>query len=203
MYKSIVKRLIDIILSLGFLTLTLPIFILIFFILLFVNKGYPFFFQHRPGKNSKPFLLVKFRTMNHLKNIDGELLSDEKRLSRFGRLLRKSSLDELPQLINVLKGEMSLIGPRPLLMEYLSLYTPDQLKRHEVKPGITGWAQVNGRNSISWDDKFILDLWYVNNISFSLDLRILILSIKKVLQSDGITGNNVATVEKFKGYKKD
>ena len=165
--------------------------------------GSPVLFrQTRPGLNGKPFLMYKFRTMTDERDQSGELLPDARRLTRFGGFLRSSSLDELPELLNVLKGEMSLVGPRPLLMEYLPLYSPEQARRHEVPPGITGWAQVNGRNAIGWDEKFKLDLWYVENRSLALDLRILWLTVAKVFQREGISQQGQATMEKFRGNSK-
>jgi lipopolysaccharide/colanic/teichoic acid biosynthesis glycosyltransferase len=162
--------------------------------------GFPIFFiQPRPGKNGKVFLLLKFRTMSQVADSSGQLLSDQLRLTKLGKLLRKLSLDELPQLINVLRGEMSLVGPRPLLVEYLPLYSREQARRHDVLPGITGWAQINGRNSLSWDEKFKLDVWYVDNQSFFLDLKILFLTLKKVLIREGISANGEATMTKFTG----
>ncbi|MGP1907760.1 sugar transferase [Metabacillus sp. JX24] len=155
--------------------------------------------QKRPGYRNKPFSLLKFRTMTEQKDENGFLLSDEERLTSYGRLLRKYSLDELPQLFNVLKGELSLVGPRPLLMEYLPLYTDEQAKRHLVKPGITGWAQVNGRNALSWEQKFELDVWYVENQTYLLDVKIMLMTLKKVLKSDGINQPGFATAQKFKG----
>jgi len=164
--------------------------------------GSPVFFtQLRPGRHGEPFRMVKFRTMTSECDPDGVLLPDDQRLTSFGRFLRASSLDELPELWNVLKGEMSLVGPRPLLLEYLPLYTPEQSRRHEVRPGITGWAQVNGRNAISWDEKFALDVWYVDNQSFLLDIKILLLTVRKVLISDGITAAGEATMSAFTGSK--
>lgn len=174
--------------------------ILILVLLVFFTFGRPIIFkQQRPGLMSKPFYIYKFRTMSAKKNSRGELLSDAERLTKFGRLLRSSSLDELPGLWNVLKGDMSLVGPRPLLMEYISLYNTEQARRHEVKPGITGWAQVNGRNAISWEDKFKFDVWYVDNRSFWLDVKILLLTIKKVLYRDGISAKGEATMTRFTG----
>ena len=171
-------------------------------IFLFIsNKGNPFFFQLRPGKGGRLFLLLKFKTMNDLKDTAGNLLPDEKRITRLGRFIRKSSIDELPQLINVLKGDMSLIGPRPLLPEYLPLYTVRQNRRHDVRPGITGWAQVNGRNAISWEEKFKLDVWYVENISFKLDMKILTLTMKKIIKPEGISQQGHATMPVFKGVE--
>ena len=161
------------------------------------------FLQMRPGKNGKPFQMVKFRTMLDASGPDGTPLPDAERMSTFGRKLRSTSLDELPELWNVLKGEMSLVGPRPLLMEYLPLYSAQQARRNEVRPGITGWAQVNGRNTISWDEKFALDVWYVDNRTFWLDLKILWMTIRKVMTRDGISAEGEATMAKFEGQKKD
>ena len=176
-----------------------PIFVLVTIGLFIANDGKPFFFQIRPGKNEKLFQIIKFKTMNDKKDSNGELLSDAERLTKLGRFVRKTSLDEIPQLLNVLKGDMSLIGPRPLLTEYLPLYNEVQKKRHEVRPGITGWAQVYGRNAISWSQKFEFDVWYVNNCTFVLDLKILFLTIKKVFISEGISQEGQATAEKFLG----
>jgi undecaprenyl phosphate N,N'-diacetylbacillosamine 1-phosphate transferase len=193
------KRIFDLIISLtGIITLS-PIIIFLSVGLFIANKGNPFYFQKRPGKNEKLFIIIKFKTMNNKKNSDGTLMSDADRLTYLGRIVRKTSLDEIPQLINVLIGNMSIIGPRPLLPEYLTLYNHKQKRRHNIRPGITGWAQINGRNSISWEEKFELDVWYVNNQSMFLDLKILLLTIKKVIISDGISQKNQATVEPFKG----
>lgn len=189
----------DYILAFFALIVMAPFLIIIYLLLYFNNQGNPFFFQLRPGKNEKLFSIIKFKTMNDKKDSNGNLLSDSERLTKVGNFVRKTSLDEFPQLINVLKGEMSLIGPRPLLPEYLPLYNEFQKRRHEVKPGLTGWGQVNGRNGISWQKKFKLDIWYIDNISLVLDVKILILTIKKVLISDGISQKNQATVEPFKG----
>lgn len=193
------KRFFDLILSLlGILSLGLPLLILTF--LIRSKLGSPVFFrQMRPGLHGKPFEMVKFRTMTDERGPDGALLPDAMRLTPFGRFLRASSLDELPELWNVLKGDMSLVGPRPLLMEYLPLYSPEQARRHEVRPGVTGWAQVNGRNALSWEDKFKLDLWYVDNQSLSLDIGILWLTIRKVLVREGISATGEATMSKFTG----
>lgn len=169
--------------------------------LFFLNNGKPFFIQPRPGKNEKIFKLIKFKTMNDKRDKLGYLLPDEKRLTVVGKFVRKTSLDEIPQLINVIKGDMSLVGPRPLLVEYLPLYNEEQKRRHEVKPGITGWAQVNGRNAISWEEKFKYDVWYVDHLSFILDLKILLLTIKKVFKREGISSTNAATMERFTGSK--
>lgn len=199
LYPDYFKRPIDCIVSiLGFL-LFIPLFLLITVLLWGANKGSPFFFQQRPGKNGRVFWLVKFRTMNNRKNASGQLLSDEVRLTPLGKFIRKTSLDELPQLINVIKGDMSLIGPRPLLVEYLPLYTTQQNRRHEVRPGITGWAQVNGRNAISWEQKFELDVWYVDHMSWQLDGRIIGLTLKKVFKTEGISQQGHATMPTFKG----
>lgn len=182
----------------------LPLIFIIFILIWLIRCkiGSPVFFrQVRPGLYGKPFIMVKFRTMTDERGPDGALLPDARRLTSFGRFLRASSLDELPELWNVLKGDMSLVGPRPLLMEYLPLYTPEQARRHEVRPGITGWAQVNGRNSISWADKFALDVWYVDHRSLWLDVRILWLTVRKVLVRDGISAAGEATMTRFEGDK--
>ena len=201
MYKSSFKRILDFFAALiGFVLLS-PIFIAVMIGLFFANQGKPFFFQKRPGKNASLFNIIKFKTMNDRKGIDGQLLSDEVRLTKIGAIVRKTSLDEIPQLINVIKGDMSLIGPRPLLPQYLPLYNEFQKKRHLVRPGITGWAQVNGRNAISWNQKFTYDVWYVENLSFLLDIKILFLTIKKVIISEGISQEGAATMEAFKGNK--
>jgi len=193
------KRVIDLIISLTLLILFSPI-IFVIAIIVRIKMGSPILFtQERPGLHGESFYLYKFRTMINLEDDQGNLLSDELRLTNFGKFLRKYSLDEFPQLINVVKGEMSLVGPRPLLMEYLNLYTKDQMIRHEVRPGITGWAQVNGRNAISWEEKFKLDIWYVKNHSLVLDLKILVLTFIKVIKKEGITYRGQVTVEKFKG----
>ncbi|RAR27439.1 sugar transferase [Pseudomonas sp. MDMC224] len=164
------------------------------------NLGSPIFFtQMRPGLGGKPFVMYKFRTMSDARDSEGKLLPDDQRLTRFGKFLRSTSLDELPELWNVIKGEMSLVGPRPLLMKYLELYTPEQARRHEVKPGITGWAQVNGRNALTWEEKFKLDVWYVDNWTLTLDLRILWLTILKVVRRDGISAAGHATMPEFRG----
>ncbi len=199
MYKNFFKRIIDILASLIGLILLSPILLFVMTGLYFANNGKPFFFQTRPGKNARLFRIIKFKTMNDKKDAQGQLLPDAQRLTKIGSFVRKTSLDEIPQLINVLKGEMSLIGPRPLLPEYLPLYSPEQYRRHEVRPGITGWAQVNGRNAISWQQKFEYDVWYVNHLSFALDLRILFLTLKKVLIREGINTDGQATTERFKG----
>ncbi|QRE37348.1 sugar transferase, partial [Flavobacterium psychrophilum] len=181
MYKLFIKQIIDFLVSLVAVVILTPLLLIITIGLFFANNGKPFFFQLRPGKNGKIFKIIKFKTMNEAKDAQGNLLSDAERLTPIGKFVRKTSLDEIPQLLNVLNGDMSLIGPRPLLPQYLHLYNNFQNRRHEVKPGITGWAQVNGRNAISWDKKFELDVWYVDHISFSLDFKILYLTIIKVL----------------------
>lgn len=186
MYKSIFKRSIDFLLSFFLIVVFSPILVSISFMLIFQNKGAVFFLQTRPGKYQKPFKIIKFKTMTDAKDKEGNLLPDNIRLTKLGSIIRKLSLDELPQLINVLKGDMSLVGPRPLLYKYIPLYSKEQLRRHEVRPGITGWAQVNGRNSISWTKKFELDVYYVNNVSFLLDLKILWLTVLKVIKREGV-----------------
>lgn len=196
-----VKRFIDLLLAtVGLMLLAIPLLVLYFLIR---NKlGRPVLFrQIRPGLHGKLFTMVKFRTMTDQKGPDGALLSDAQRLTPFGRFLRASSLDELPELWNVIRGDMSLVGPRPLLVEYLPLYSPEQARRHEVRPGITGWAQVNGRNAISWEDKFALDVWYVKNQSLWLDIKILWLTVRKVLVRDGISAAGEATMPKFTGVQ--
>lgn len=201
MYKSYFKNILDFFAALvGFLLLS-PIFILVAIGLFFANNGKPFFFQTRPGKNEKLFKIIKFKTMNDKKDAHGTLLSDEQRLTKIGSFVRKTSLDEIPQLLNVLKGDMSIIGPRPLLVSYLPLYSDYQKQRHNIRPGITGWAQINGRNAISWEQKFEFDVWYVTNCSFSLDVRILFLTVKKVFIKEGISQEGQATMEVFKGSK--
>lgn len=198
-YKKIIKPFFDITSALIGLVLLLPIFIIVTVFLFFANDGKPFFFQLRPGKDGKIFKIIKFKTMNDRKDKDGNLLPDAQRLTKVGRFVRKTSLDEIPQLLNVVIGDMSIIGPRPLLTTYMHLYNDFQNRRHEVKPGITGWAQVNGRNAISWDKKFELDVWYVDNISFLLDVKILFKTIQKVIKSDGINAVDSATIEPFQG----
>lgn len=187
--------------SVGLLILALPLFVLV--CLVRIKLGCPVFFtQIRPGLNGKPFKMIKFRTMTDARGADCRLLPDSERLTPFGSFLRSSSLDELPELWNVLKGDMSLVGPRPLLMEYLPLYSAEQARRHEVRPGITGWAQVNGRNALSWEEKFQLDVWYVDNHSLWLDLKILWMTLKKVILRDGISAAGEATMSRFTGSSK-
>ena len=193
------KKLFDLTFSLVLALLLLPLLALLA-VLVYIDLGSPVLFrQQRPGLLGKPFTFYKFRTMNNRKDKNGRLLADEDRLTGFGRFLRGASLDELPQLFNVIRGDMSLVGPRPLLMEYLDLYTDEQMRRHAVKPGVTGWAQVNGRNAITWEEKFRLDLWYVDNRSFFLDLRIILLTVGRIIRKEGINQEGMATAEKFKG----
>ena len=199
MYKIFFKPLLDFVLSLLGLIISSPIFLIVFIALLLANKGKVFFLQKRPGKNEEIFKIIKFRTMNDKKDAHGNLLPDEERLTTIGKLVRKTSLDEIPQLINVLLGNMSLIGPRPLLPEYLPLYNDFQKKRHLIKPGITGWAQINGRNAVEWERKFMFDVWYVENVSFLLDLQIMFLTLKKVLKLEGVNREGEATNIAFKG----
>ena len=199
MYRLIYKRIFDfIIASIVFLVL-FPWFVLVLIILSINNSGPSFFIQARPGLNSRIFSVIKFKTMNDRCNSKGELLPDAERLTKLGLFIRKTSLDEIPQLLNVIKGDMSLVGPRPLLVDYLPLYNTFQARRHEVKPGITGWAQVNGRNAISWDQKFEYDVWYVDNCSFLLDIKILFLTVLKVFKREGINSQTAATMERFNG----
>lgn len=199
MYKTVFKRVFDFTAALIGLMILSPVFIIVMIGLYFTNNGKPFFFQLRPGLNEKIFKIIKFKTMNDKKDIDGNLLPDAERLTAIGTFVRKTSLDETPQLINVLKGDMSLVGPRPLLPQYLSLYNEKQKRRHEVRPGITGWAQVNGRNAISWSRKFELDVWYVDHLSFMTDLEVFMMTFKKVFKSEGISQEGQATMEAFNG----
>ncbi len=199
MYKLFFKRIMDILVSLILLIFLFPIFLVLMILLFCDLRGNPFFSQMRPGKNTKLFALLKFRTMNNKKDAAGNLFPDSERLTLFGRVLRRFSLDEIPQLFNVILGDMSLIGPRPLLPEYLPLYTTRQARRHEVLPGITGWAQVNGRNQISWQSKFEYDCWYVDHICFKMDLKIIYLTVKKVISGDGVKASKVVIMEKFTG----
>lgn len=201
LYRNFFKPLLDFIISLIAFIILFPLFVFIVVVLSIVNRGFPFFIQMRPGKNQKTFRLIKFKTMNDKKDNDGNVLPDSERLTLAGKLIRKTSLDEIPQLLNVIKGDMSLIGPRPLLVEYLPLYNGFQKRRHEVKPGITGWAQINGRNTIRWEQKFEYDVWYVDNLSFSLDVKIFFKTIKKVFISEGINSATSQTMEKFIGNK--
>ena len=200
-YSNIIKPLADFLISLIALLFFLPFGLIILLFLAIANRGDVFFFQDRPGKHGKIFKVIKFKTMNNLKDSDGKLLPDNQRITKIGKFVRSTSLDEIPQLINVLKGDMSLIGPRPLLVKYLPLYSEHQAKRHNVKPGITGWAQVNGRNAISWEQKFDYDVWYIENLGFTLDLKIFILTLKKVVVREGISSGTSVTTESFTGNK--
>jgi undecaprenyl phosphate N,N'-diacetylbacillosamine 1-phosphate transferase len=199
MYKLFFKRILDVCLSAIVLILTSPIFLFTYLILFIQNKGSAFFYQERPGLNQQPFHIIKFKTMTDDRDANGKLLPDIERITQFGGWVRKLSIDELPQLINVLKGDMSLIGPRPLLFKYIPLYSKEQLRRHEVRPGITGWAQVNGRNSISWTKKFEFDFYYVDHVSFFLDVKIVLLTIKKILQREGINQSQERPMMPFDG----
>jgi len=198
-YKGFFKRVLDFTAATIGFVIAFPVFLIITLFLYIANSGKPFFIQKRPGKNGKIFSIIKFKTMNDKKDSNGVLLPDADRLTKVGSFVRKTSLDEIPQLINVIIGDMSLIGPRPLLTNYLHLYNDFQNRRHEVRPGITGWAQVNGRNAISWDKKFEYDVWYVDNISFLVDIKILFMTVLKVIKSDGINAADAATIEPFEG----
>jgi lipopolysaccharide/colanic/teichoic acid biosynthesis glycosyltransferase len=199
LYNSIFKPVCDFLVAIIGLLVLSPIFLVVMISLALANLGKPFFFQLRPGKDERIFKVIKFKTMNDKRGNDGKLLSDKERLTKVGNFVRKTSLDEIPQLINILKGDMSLIGSRPLLVKYLPLYNNFQKRRHEVKPGITGWAQVNGRNAISWEEKFNLDVWYVDHLSFSLDIKIFFRTIGKIIKSEGITTQGQATTKPFTG----
>lgn len=199
MYARYIKGVVDFVVALGAFILLLPIFLLVTIGLAIANSGKPFFYQLRPGKNEKIFSIIKFKTMTDKRDAQGNLLPDADRLTPIGQFVRKTSLDEIPQLLNVLKGDMSLIGPRPLLPEYLSLYNERQKRRHEVKPGITGWAQINGRNAISWQQKFEYDVWYVDHISWKLDGEILLRTLYKVFKKEGISQEGHVTIEAFNG----
>tara|TARA_R110002051_G_scaffold138268_1_gene211010 strand:+ start:11054 stop:11659 length:606 start_codon:yes stop_codon:yes gene_type:complete len=199
MYSKYLKRILDLIISIIGLLIISPLLLVLILILYISNDGKPFFYQKRPGLKGSIFKVIKLKTMNDKKDIYGEFLPYEDRVTKTGLFLRKYSLDEIPQLLNVVKGDMSIIGPRPLLPEYLPLYSDFQKRRHELKPGVTGWAQVNGRNAISWDKKFELDVWYVDNISFYLDLKILIKTMKKVILKDGVNSSENMNMPAFKG----
>lgn len=200
-YANCLKRVLDFLIALCAFSVSLIILIPVALFLHFANKGAGvFFLQPRPGRNGKIFKVIKFKTMTDERDAEGNLLPDEVRLTKVGRFVRSTSIDELPQLWNVIKGDMSLIGPRPLLVQYLPLYSPEQARRHEVRPGITGWAQVNGRNSISWKQKFEYDVWYVDHLSFWLDVKIIFLTIKKVFVREGISHEGMATMEPFNGH---
>lgn len=202
MYKNFVKRLIDFLLVLTALLFIWPILLVITIALTIANKGAgAFFLQERPGKDAKIFKVIKFKSMTDEKDADGNLLPNDQRITKVGRFIRKYSIDELPQLLNVLKGDMALVGPRPLMPRYLKLYSPEQMRRHDVRPGITGWAQVNGRNNITWTDKFKLDIWYVDHLTFWLDIKILFMTVKNVLVGkDTQYGGTNANSEGFNGY---
>lgn len=199
MYKKFFKFLMDFSIAATIFLLAFPLFLVITVILLFINNGKPFFFQKRPGKDEKIFRVIKFKTMTDRKDNNGKLLPDYLRITKIGRFIRNTSLDEIPQLLNVIKGDMSLVGPRPLLPSYLPLYNNFQKRRHEVKPGITGWAQVNGRNAISWDKKFELDIWYVDHCSFQVDIKIFWLTIIKVFKKEGINAEENVPMRPFTG----
>lgn len=201
LYSGFLKPLSDFLIAFVVLLLLSPVLLLLIVLLGIFNKGSVFFFQERPGKNGKIFKVIKFKTMNDRKDADGKLLPDAVRLTKVGKFVRTTSLDELPQLINVVKGDMSLVGPRPLLVKYLPLYNAKQARRHEVRPGITGWAQVNGRNAISWEQKFELDVYYVDNLSLGLDIKIIYLTVLKVIKRSDINTDGVATTIPFTGTK--
>lgn len=202
MYSPHLKRLFDLLVATILFLVLLPLVLVVTLGLAIANRGQPFFFQTRPGKDERLFRIIKFKTMNDQKDANGNLLPDADRLTPWGRIVRKTSLDEIPQLINVIKGDMSLIGPRPLLVQYLPLYNETQKQRHHIRPGITGWAQVNGRNTLSWEDKFEYDVWYVQNCSFTLDMKILWLTLVKVFRSEGISQAGQATMQPFRGSAK-
>jgi lipopolysaccharide/colanic/teichoic acid biosynthesis glycosyltransferase len=199
MYKMLFKPLVDFIAALLGVLILSPVLFFVSILLMLQNKGTPFFFQTRPGKDQKAFQIIKFKTMTDEKDKAGNLLPDVKRITGLGKIIRRLSIDELPQLINVLKGDMSIVGPRPLLFRYIPLFSKQQLRRHEVRPGITGWAQVNGRNSISWTKKFELDVEYVDKVSLSLDIKILYLTVLKVIKSEGVNQSNIRPMQPFDG----
>lgn len=199
MYSLFFKRFLDVLISITVLVIGMPLLIVVYLILSYQNKNKAFFFQERPGLHQKPFHIIKFKTMTDEKDVDGNLLPDAKRLTKAGKLIRKLSIDELPQLINVLKGDMSLIGPRPLLYKYMPLYSEEQLRRHEMRPGITGWAQINGRNSISWTKKFEYDIYYIDHVSFLLDIKILWMTFLKVIQTHGVNQSVDRPMNPFNG----
>ncbi|WPR77132.1 sugar transferase [Algoriphagus sp. NG3] len=202
-YRNCLKRGLDLVLAFLMFLILLPIFVVLLLILSIHHKGNPFFFQSRPGKGNISFKILKFKTMSDLSDESGNPLPDSARITRLGNMIRKSSLDEIPQLINVLKGDMSLVGPRPLLDDYLHLYSRNQLRRHEVKPGVTGWAQINGRNAITWDTKFKYDIWYVDNLTFLLDVRILFQTLFNVILGKGITQQEHVSMGQFEGSKEE
>lgn len=202
-YEKYIKRCIDFILALCAIVVLLPLLFILTIVGIIAMRGNPFFTQERPGKNERNFKLIKFRTMTNKKDKNGKLLPDEKRLTSYGKFLRKTSLDELPELLNILKGDMSIIGPRPLLVVYLDRYNEYQKHRHDVRPGLTGYAQANGRNAVTWEEKFEMDVWYVNNITFWGDVRIILQTVKTVLKSEGISSETSATMEEFMGTQND
>ncbi len=201
LYKKFLKRIVDFSVSIVGTIALLPVFAILIPLVAIANRGPVFFTQIRPGKNCKYFKVVKLKTMNDRRDATGKLLPDNIRMTAIGRILRATSLDELPQLWNVLVGNMSIVGPRPLLPEYVPLYTDWHLRRHEVRPGITGWAQINGRNSIAWEERFEMDIWYVDHLSFALDIKIILLTFTKVFKREGINSDNTTTMPKFTGYK--
>lgn len=201
MYRKFFKRLIDLVVSLTGLIILSPLLIIIIILLFVINSGKVFFIQSRPGLHGNIFKIIKFKTMNDKKGPDGQLLPDAERLTPIGLFIRKTSLDEVPQLLNVIWGDMSLVGPRPLLIEYLPLYSTEQSRRHDVKPGITGWAQVNGRNAITWEQKFDYDVWYADHQTFSLDMKIIKMTVFKTVKSEGISQDGHATMHKFEGNR--
>lgn len=203
MYAKYIKRSLDLLLALSALLLLSPVFLILTILGTCFMKGDPFFTQKRPGKDEKIFRLIKFRTMSCEKDENGDLLPDELRLNKYGKFLRSTSLDELPELCNILIGQMSLVGPRPLLVKYLPLYDEEQHRRHDVRPGLTGWAQVNGRNAISWEEKFRLDLEYVENISFSMDIKVIFTTVGKLFKREGISSETSATMEEFRGSEQE
>lgn len=203
MYTKLIKPFLDFIVALTAFIVVFPVFLIVAILLLVFQKGQVFFIQPRPGKHERIFKVIKFKTMADLYDDEGNQLPDEDRLTKIGTFVRKTSLDEIPQLINILKGDMSFIGPRPWLVEYLDLYTDEQRRRHLVKPGISGWAQVNGRNMLGWKDRFRYDLYYVDHISFWLDMKIIWLTIIKIFKAEGISADGRATMEKFKGERQD
>lgn len=199
MYKGFIKRVIDFCLSFVGLAVLSPLFVVLIVVGTIFMKGNPFYFQDRPGLNEKVFKLIKFRTMDNRRDKDGNLLPDEVRLNKYGRFLRSTSLDEIPELLNILKGDMAIVGPRPLLVKYLALYNEEQRHRHDVRSGLTGYVQAHGRNSVSWEERFKMDVWYVENVSFKVDVKILIDTVKTVLKREGISSETAATMEEFNG----
>lgn len=203
MYKNCIKRILDFFISLIGLIVLSPLFIILIILGFIFMSGNPFFVQERPGRNEKIFKLIKFRSMSNKKDKEGKLLPDEVRLNKYGRLLRKTSLDEIPELINILKGDMAIVGPRPLLVKYLPRYNAEQRHRHDVRPGLTGYAQAHGRNALTWEDRFAMDVWYTKNVTFITDVKILIDTVKTVLKHEGISSDTSATMEEFMGYNRE